>query len=96
MNIVELEAATKSYSLWLNSGDVEDRKQWLLKYGFDEEKLQRRINHLNSECEILRRSEYPSESEIITALLYEDSNKLEEIKQKRAEVDQKYPRVSLD
>jgi len=96
MNIVELEARTKSYSLWLNAGDVEDRKQWLLNYQFDDAKLQKRINCLNMECDLLRRSEYPSQEEVIDALLYSDTEKLDQIKAKRAEVDQKYPSVSLD
>jgi hypothetical protein len=96
MNVPQLEAATKSYQLWLDSGDADQRREWLLAYGFDDAKLQSKIKGLNKECEILRRSEYQSESEIIVALLYEDADKLAEIKAKRAEVDQKYPRVSLD
>ena len=89
MNKTELESKTKLYTLYLNFEDSESRKNWIVDCNID-------VDSLNIECDILRKSEYPRQEEIIDALLYEDLEKLEEIKQKRAEVDQKYPRVNLD
>jgi len=89
MNKTELEFKTKLYTLYLNFEDSEGRKNWIVDCNID-------VDSLNIECDILRKSEYPRQEEIIDALLYEDLEKLEEIKQKRAEVDQKYPRVNLD
>jgi len=89
MNKTELEFKTKLYTLYLNFEDSESRKNWIVDCNID-------VDSLNIECDILRKSEYPRQDEIIDALLYEDLEKLEVIKQKRAEVDQKYPRVNLD
>jgi len=89
MNKTELESKTKLYTLYLNFEDSESRKNWIVDCNID-------VDSLNIECDILRKSEYPRQDEIIDALLYEDLEKLEVIKQKRAEVDQKYPRVNLD
>jgi hypothetical protein len=50
---------------------------------------------MNMQCELLRASEYPSEAETVTALLYNDTDKLTEIKNSRAAVDAKYPKVKL-
>jgi len=44
---------------------------------------------------MVRAAEYPSDSETITALLYNDTDKLTEIKNSRAAVDAKYPKVKL-
>ena len=50
---------------------------------------------MNMQCEMLRASEYPSDAETVTALLYNDTDKLTEIKNNRSTVDSKYPKVSV-
>ena len=91
MTDLELEMMAKDYYLWLNL-EEEKREEWLINLNNTEDY----ISQLNKECEILRRGKYPTQEETIDAIVNEDSSKLDEIRTIRKEVDQKYPRVSLD
>jgi len=91
MTDFELEFLTKDYCLWL-SADEENKREWLK----DLKNREDYINQLNKECEILRRNKYPNQDETIDAIVNQDASKLDEIRRIRKEIDQKYPRVSLD
>ena len=58
-------------------------------------KKQKLINGMNMQCDMMRAAEYPSDSETVTALLYNDTDKLTEIKNSRTTVDTKYPKVTV-
>ena len=47
------------------------------------------------QCDMMRAAEYPSDSETVTAILYNDTDKLTEIKNNRTTVDTKYPKVTV-
>jgi len=91
MTDIQLELLTKDYHLWL-SADEENKREWLK----DLKNREDYINQLNKECEILRRNKYPNQDETIDAIVNQDASKLDEIRRIRKEIDQKYPRVSLD
>ena len=44
---------------------------------------------------MLRAAEYPSDAETVTALLYNDTDKITEIQNSRSTVNTKYPKVSV-
>ena len=101
MNRTELEARCSSYLQWVAKSTTE-RKNFFDNLGgsFLETingvtKQQKLINGMNMQCDMMRAAEYPSDSETVTALLYNDADKLTEIKNSRATVDAKYPKVTL-
>ena len=101
MNRTELEARCSNYLDWLSKSTAE-RTRHIAAYGvdFDEKingitKREKLVEGMNMQCEMLRASEYPSEAETVTALLYNDTDKLTEIKNSRTTVDTKYPKVSI-
>ena len=101
MNRTELEARCSNYLDWLSNSTAE-RIRHIAAYGSDFDELingvtkrEKLVNGMNMQCEMLRASEYPSDAETVTALLYNDTDKLTEIKNNRSTVDSKYPKVSV-
>jgi|TARA_B100000424_G_scaffold253760_1_gene231225 hypothetical protein len=100
INRTELEARCSHYLDWV-AKDATGRHRHIADLGvsFDENiggitKKQKLINGLNMQCDMMRASEYPSDADTITAILYNDTDKLTEIKNSRASVDTKYPKVT--
>ena len=101
MNRTELEARCSNYLDWLSKSTAE-RTRHIAAYGSDFDELingvtkrEKLVNGMNMQCEMLRASEYPSDAETVKALLYNDTDKLTEIKNSRSTVDSKYPKVSV-
>ncbi len=101
MNRTELEARCSNYLDWLSKSAAE-RIRHIAAYGadFDEKingvtKREKLVIGMNYQCDMLRAAEYPSDSETVTALLYNDTDKLTAIKDSRSAVDTKYPKVSV-
>ena len=101
MNRTELEARCSSYLQWVAKSTTE-RKNFFDNLGnsFAEvvggiTKKQKLINGMNMQCDMMRAAEYPSDAETVTALLYNDADKLTEIKNNRTTVDTKYPKVTV-
>ena len=101
MNRTELEARCSSYLQWV-AMSITERKNFFDNLGgsFLETingvtKKQKLINGMNMQCYMMRAAEYPSDSETVTALLYNDTDKLTEIKNSRTTVDTKYPKVTV-
>ena len=101
MNRTELEARCSNYLDWLSKSTAE-RTRHIAAYGsdFDEKingvtKREKLVNGMNMQCDMLRAAEYPSDAETVTALLYNDTDKITEIQNSRSTVDTKYPKVSV-
>tara|TARA_B100001093_G_scaffold313484_1_gene299138 strand:+ start:1889 stop:2197 length:309 start_codon:yes stop_codon:yes gene_type:complete len=101
MNRTELEARCSSYLDWIAKSSTERQKHFDdLGNSFAEvingiTKKQKLINGMNMQCDMMRAAEYPSDSETVTAILYNDTDKLTEIKNNRTTVDTKYPKVTV-
>ena len=101
INRTELEANCSNYLNWVAKNETQRKSHFDdLGPSFDEvvggiTKKQKLANGFNAQCDMIRAAEYPSDSETITALLYNDTDKLTEIKNSRAAVDAKYPKVKL-
>lgn len=101
INRTELEARCSNYLNWIAKNETERKRHFDdLGSSFDEivggiTKKQKLANGFNAQCDMIRAAEYPSDSETVTALLYNDTDKLAEIKNSRAAVDAKYPKVEL-
>ena len=101
MNRTELEARCSNYLDWLSKSTAE-RTRHIAAYGsdFDEKingvtKREKLVIGMNMQCEMMRASEYPSDAETVTALLYNDTDKITEIQNSRSTVNTKYPKVSV-
>tara|TARA_B000000609_G_scaffold88791_1_gene67325 strand:+ start:220 stop:531 length:312 start_codon:yes stop_codon:yes gene_type:complete len=101
INRTELEANCSNYLNWVAKNETQRKSHFDdLGPSFDEvvggiTKKQKLADGFNAQCDMVRAAEYPSDSETITALLYNDTDKLTEIKNSRAAVDAKYPKVKL-
>tara|TARA_B100000508_G_C11431414_1_gene263594 strand:+ start:274 stop:585 length:312 start_codon:yes stop_codon:yes gene_type:complete len=101
INRTELEANCSNYLNWVAKNETQRKSHFDdLGPSFDEvvggiSKKQKLADGFNAQCDMVRAAEYPSDSETITALLYNDTDKLTEIKNSRAAVDAKYPKVKL-
>jgi len=101
INRTELEANCSNYLNWVAKNETQRKSHFDdLGSSFDEvvggiSKKQKLADGFNAQCDMVRAAEYPSDSETITALLYNDTDKLTEIKNSRAAVDAKYPKVKL-
>ena len=101
INRKELEANCSNYLNWVAKNETQRKSHFDdLGPSFDEvvggiSKKQKLADGFNAQCDMVRAAEYPSDSETITALLYNDTDKLTEIKNSRAAVDAKYPKVKL-
>ena len=101
INRTELEANCSNYLNWVAKNETQRKSHFDdLGPSFDEvvggiSKKQKLADGFNAQCDMVRAAEYPSNSETITALLYNDTDKLTEIKNSRAAVDAKYPKVKL-
>ncbi len=101
INRTELEANCSNYLNWVAKNETQRKSHFDdLGASFDEvvggiSKKQKLADGFNAQCDMVRAAEYPSDSETITALLYNDTDKLTEIKNSRAAVDAKYPKVKL-
>ena len=101
INRTELEANCSNYLNWVAKNETQRKSHFDdLGPSFDDvvggiSKKQKLADGFNAQCDMVRGAEYPSDSETITALLYNDTDKLTEIKNSRATVDAKYPKVTL-
>jgi hypothetical protein len=101
INRKELEARCSNYLDWVAKNETQRKNHFDdLGSSFDEvvdgvTKKEKLANGFNEQCNMIRAAEYPSDSETVTALLYNDTGKLTEIKNSRAAVDAKYPKVKL-
>ena len=101
INRTELEANCSNYLNWVAKNETQRKSHFDdLGPSFDEvvggiSKKQKLADGFNAQCDMVRAAEYPSDSETITALLYNDTDKLTEIKNSRTTVDTKYPKVTV-
>ena len=101
INRTELEANCSNYLNWVAKNETQRKSHFDdLGPSFDEvvggiSKKQKLADGFNAQCDMVRAAEYPSDSETVTALLYNDTDKLTEIKNSRTTVDTKYPKVTV-